>query len=180
MDDSRIIELYFARDERAIEETKAKYGRLLSSVAFGILGSRADSEECESDTYIKAWNSIPPARPTSLSAYLSKIVRNLAINRYHSNKRKCEMDLILDELSEVIPDTRRDLAEELDLKDALEGFVSKLDLTKRLIFLKRYFYMMSVMEIALDMHMSVGTVKSSLSRTRIALRKYLTERGITI
>ena len=90
------------------------------------------------------------------------------------------MDLILDELSQVIPDTNGELAEEIDLKDALEGFVKGLDLTKRLIFLKRYFYMMSLSDIAADMQISVGTVKSSLSRMRIALRKYLDERGISI
>lgn len=180
MDDNRIVELYFSRDERAIKETKAKYGRLLLSVAYGILGNRSDSEECESDTYLKAWNSIPPTRPASLSAFLSRIARNLAINRYHRNRRHNGMELILDEIAEVIPDTQGDIADEIDLRDALEEFASGLDLTKRIIFLKRYFYMMSVREIALDMQMSVGTVKSSLARTRIALKKFLTERGISI
>ena len=180
MEDKRIIELYFARDERAIDESKAKYGHLISSIAFGILVSRADAEECENDTYFKAWSSIPPVRPTSLSAYLSRIVRNLAINRYNHNKRKCEMNLILDELSEVIPDNSGDINDQIDLKDALEGFVSGLDLTKRIIFLKRYFYMMSVREIATEMQISVGTVKSSLARMRIALYKYLKERDIFI
>ena len=180
MEDNRIIELYFDRDERAITETKAKYGGLISQIAYGILGNRHDCDECESDTYLKAWNSIPPTRPLSFSAYLCRITRNLAITRYRYNKHHAEMELILDELSKVIPDTRGELAEEIDLKDALEGFVKGLDLTKRLIFLKRYFYMMSVRDIAADMHISVGTVKSSLSRMRIALKKHLDEKGISI
>ncbi|MBQ8414793.1 MAG: RNA polymerase sigma factor [Clostridia bacterium] len=182
MEDKRIIELYFARDERAIEETKSKYGRLLLSIAYRILGNRQDSEECESDTYFRTWNSVPPTNPSSLSAYLSRITRNLAINRYHRNRRSRdgEMELILDELSEVITDDGGRIDEQIALQDALEGFVGGLDMTKRLIFLKRYYYMMSLRDIARDMEISVGTVKSHLSRMRNALRNYLTERGIVI
>lgn len=182
MEDKRIIEMYFARDERAIQETKSKYGRLLLSVAYRILGNRLDSEECESDTYFRAWKTIPPTRPNSFSAYLARITRKIALNRYHRLRRRgyAEMDMILEEISEVIPDGNGDLSEELDLRDALSSFADGLDMTKRIIFLKRYFYMMSVREIAEDMEMSVGTVKSHLSRMRIALRKHLTERGIVI
>lgn len=182
MDDNRIIELYFARDERAIDETRSKYGRLLLSVAQSILGNRHDSEECESDTYFRAWNSIPPTRPLSLSAYLSRITRNIAINRYRRGKkrREGEMEIILDEISELIPDTDGDPIGEIELRDAMNGFVSGLDLTKRHIFLKRYYYMMSLQDIAGDMGMSLGTVKSHLSRMRAALKKHLTERGIAI
>ena len=182
MDDSRIIELYFARDEQAIEESKLKYGRLLLSIAQTILGNRAESEECESDTYLKAWGAIPPTRPNSLCAYLSKIIRNLALNRKRSDKRRglSEIELIYDEISAVIPDKNTDFAEEIDLRDALEGFVKELDETRRIIFLRRYFYMMSVRDIAYDMKMSVGTVKSDLYRMRMALRIYHEERGISI
>ena len=182
MEDKKIIDLYFASDEMAIEESRLKYGRLLLSIANSILNSRHESEECENDTYYRAWSSIPPTVPDSLSAYLSRIIRNLAINRYRRNKRQrsAEMDIILDELSEVIPEAQADPTEQIVLRDALEGFVRGLDLTKRLIFLKRYFYMMSVKDIALDMSVGVGTVKSHLYRTRISLQKYLTERGISI
>ena len=98
MEDSRIIELYFARDERAIEETKLKYSRLLLSVADSILSDRSLAEECESDTYLRAWNSIPPTRPTYFSAYLTRIARNFALNRLRGNRRNStpEMNLILD------------------------------------------------------------------------------------
>ena len=180
MEDKRIIELYFSRDESAIKETKSKYGKLLLSIAYNILGNRYESEECENDTYFRAWNSIPPTRPSSFSAYLSRITRNIAINRYHRNKRSTEMDLILDELSEVIPNASDDLADDISLREALGSFVDGLDVSKRMIFVKRYFYMMSVRDIASDMEISVGTVKSSLSRMRIVLKKQLAERGIYV
>ena len=88
MDDNKIIELYFARDERAIEETRTSYGRLIYSVAYNILDSAPDSEECENDTYLRTWDSIPPTRPSILSAYLSRISRNLALNRLRDEKRE--------------------------------------------------------------------------------------------
>ena len=180
MDDNKIIDLYFSRDESAIEETKTKYGKLIFSVAFRILGNHQDTEECESDTYLKAWNTIPPTVPNSLPAYLSSIARNFAITRYRVNKRHREMDRILREISEVIPEFGSDVSDEVDLRDALGEFVDGLDTQKQLVFLKRYFYMMSVAEISADMKISLGTVKSSLSRMRIALKKYLEERGISI
>ena len=180
MEDEKIIRLYFARDEQAIAETDIKYGRSCRAVAENILTSRQDSEECESDTYFKAWQTIPPTRPTSLMAYLARITRNLAINRYRRNKRGGEMGLILDELSEIIPDAAGDIDDSLDLRDAIGSFLDKLDTTRRIIFLRRYFYMMSVRDIAYEMGLSVGTVKSHLSRMRITLKKQLTERGITI
>lgn len=182
MDDKRIIELFFARDEQAIELTKEKYGRHLSSLALKILGKRGAAEECENDTYYKAWNSIPPVRPISLCAYLSKIIRNLAINRLRDERRgrPLGMTVILDEISEIIPDARGELSEELDLRDAIKGFVRGLDPTRRNLFLMRYFYMASIKDISAEMDMSEGTVKSHLHRIRNELRNYLTERGIEI
>ena len=182
MDDKRIIELFFARDERAIEETRASYGPLLRSVAMSILANRIDSEECESDTYFRAWNSIPPNSPKYLAAYLVKITRNLALNRMRDQRRRAPVKatLILDELAEIIPNDLGDPIEDIALRDAMRDFVGGLEVTKRRIFLQRYFYMRSVREIADDMDLSAGTVKSHLSRTRILLRDYLTERGINI
>ena len=182
MDDVKILELYFARDEQAIGETKNKYGRLLVSIAFNILGNYVESQECENDTYLKAWNAIPPTKPNSFCAYLSKITRNIALNKHRKKKHQIfgEMNLILDELSEVVSDSEPDFAGDIDLRDALEGFVKELDQRRQIIFLKRYFYMMSVRDIAMDMKMSVGTVKSDLSRMRVSLRKYLGERGVLI
>ena len=182
MDDRRIIDLFFARNEDAINLTKEKYGRYLNSIAFDILGDRHDAAECESDTYLRAWNSIPPTDPRSLPAYLAKIVRNIALNRIRTDTRRIplKMSLILDELSEVIPDVEGDIAERLGLRECIVGYVNGLDREKRNIFLKRYFYLMSVNDIASDMGMKVGTVKSILFRMREELRSYLNERGIEI
>lgn len=182
MDDNRIIELFFCRDEQAIELTKSKYGRYLNTVAFNILGNRSASEECESDTYYRAWNSIPPARPVSMLAYLSKITRNLALDKLREEKRAQSLraTVILDEISEILPDTSADLVYDLDLKEIMRDFVRELDPTSRNIFLKRYFYMMTVREIAFDLGIREGSVKSSLFRTRQKLRDYLKRRGVEI
>lgn len=180
LDDNRIIEMYFARDERAIEETKTSYGRLIFSVALGILSSVPDSEECENDTYLRAWNSIPPTRPEYFSAYLCKITRNLALNRIRDGKRRLNVDFILDELDGAIPDTGGDITEAMVIRDGLNEFISSLDVTKRRIFLKRYFYMQEVKEIARDMQITAGSVKVTLFRVRRELRDFLEEKGIVI
>lgn len=182
MDDSKIIELYFARDERAIEETKASYGRLLISVAMGILHNSADSEECESDTYLRTWESIPPTRPTYFSAFLTKITRNLAINRLHQNNRRAPLgpELIFEEIAEAIPDTSGDITETLELRDALNDFLESLDKTKRGVFVRRYFYMREVKQIAREMGITAGNVKVILWRVRRELRDHLEKRGIVI
>ena len=180
MDDNKIIELYFARDEQAIIETKESYGRLIYSVAYGILFSDLDSEECENDTYLHTWNSIPPTRPTYFSAYLTKISRNLAINKLRQGKRRLNAELIFDEISESIPDTQGDITEDMLLRDTINEFLGSLDKTKRQIFLKRYFYMRQVKEIAREMGITVSGVKVTLSRLRKRLREYLEQRGIVI
>lgn len=180
MDDKKIIALYLARDEEAILLTKERYGRLILSVAMNILHSAPDSEECESDTYLRAWNSIPPTLPEILSAFLAKIARNLALNRLRDGKRRLQTELVYEELAEAIPDLTGDVTEDITLRDALNGFISDLDKTKRRIFVKRYFYMQSIREIAREIGATEGAVKVSLSRTRKMLRQYLTERGIVI
>ena len=180
LDDNRIIELYFARDERAIEETKASYGRLIYSVAFTILENAPDSEECENDTYLHAWNSIPPTRPNFFSAYLTKIARNLSLNRLRDGKRSLNADLVFEEISDAIPDVQGDVAEEIELRDAMNSFVGQLGKTKRQIFLKRYFYMRSIKDISGEMGLSSVNVKVILSRTRKELREYLEERGLVV
>ena len=183
MDDNRIIDMYFARDERAVEYTSAKYSKLLFSIAFNILHSEPDSEECENDTYMKAWHSIPPERPSYFSAFLSKIVRNLSINRYIQNKSRQRMlttEKVFEEISECIPDTTLPLSEDIDLRDAVNGFIESLPDIPRKIFLKRYFYMMSVKEIALDMRISVSNVKIILMRAREKFKAYLEKAGISI
>ena len=182
MDDNRIIELYFARDESAIEETKARYGRLIYSVAYGILLSEPDSEECENDTYLRTWESIPPTRPDYFSAFLSRIARNLALNRLRDEKRRrpLGMELVYEELGEMIPQSEGDMTDDIILKDAINDFLTSLSKTKRQIFMKRYFYMRDISTIAREMGITKSGVKVSLHRIRDELRSFLTDRGIVI
>ena len=182
MEDNKIIDLYFARDESAIEETKTKYGRLLLSIATKILGDRTEGEECENDTYLRTWNTIPPTRPDYFSAFLAKITRNLALNRIRDKKKQAPLEtaLIFEELADALPDTEGDIDDDITLRDAINSFIEGLDKTKRLIFIKRYFYMKSIKDVAYEADVTVTTAKVILSRTRKLLRMYLTERGIVI
>ena len=183
MEDNKIIELYFSRNEEAIAKTKEKYGKLLFGLSYGILHSEQDAEECVSDTYMRAWQSIPPTRPSHLSAFLSKIIRNVSITKYRENKKRRSIistELILDEMLECIPDNRCDEVDDIALRDALNGFLAGLDKNKRIIFVKRYFYMKSTKDIAEDMGMRSGAVKTTLSRTRSLLREYLEREGVNI
>lgn len=183
MDDKGIISLYFKRDQQAIAETKDKYGRLLFSVAYNILYSEGDSEECVDDTYMKAWQVIPPTVPAILSAFLSKITRNIALNRYRDGKRRgrnLTAELILDEIAEAVPDTGGDIAGDLALRDSLNRFLDSLERRQRVVFLKRYFYMCPTKDIARDMGMTQSAVKTSLSRTRAKLREHLEREGIRL
>lgn len=186
MDDSKIVEMYLERDENAIGETKNKYGRYCHYIAYNILNSILDSEECVNDTYLATWNSIPPSKPKSLRAYIGKITRNIALNRYHLNrakKRSDSVELALDELNEAIPDTSTDgraLTDELTLKYALNTFVGSLKQETREIFVRRYWYLSSIKEIARDYGLTESKVKVTLLRTRELLREYLRKEGIVI
>ena len=182
MEDSNIIALYFSRDERAIEETKEAYGRLIYSVAYNVLKLEPDSEECENDTYLRAWESIPPTKPSYFSAFLSKISRNLAINRLRDNGRRKPLgaEVILDEIEDILPDTTGDITDEIALRDALNDFLGSLPATKRQIFMKRYFFMREIREIARELGIGVSSVKVSLMRLRSELREFLESRGIVI
>lgn len=179
MDDKSIIELYFARDERAIEETRAKYGALLLNIARGILGNEQDCEECESDTYLQVWSTIPPERPVYFRAFVARIMRNLALNRVRTNKRRSSYELlaIREEISSL---GVKDMCDEIELREAIREFVSGLDATRRNVFVQRYFYMLPIRSIALEQGLGVSNVKSILSRTRAKLRLFLTERGFTV
>ena len=183
MDDKRIIELYFDRDELAIDETRVKYGKLLNHVAFSILNSCEDSEECVDDTYLKAWQSMPPTRPSILSAFLCRITRNLSINRYMQNRayrKHFNADAVLEEIGECVPDTAAPISDTLTLRDAINGFLSTLGEVPRKIFVKRYFYMLSIKEISRDIKTSTSYIKVSLMRTREKFKAYLEKAGISI
>jgi RNA polymerase sigma-70 factor (ECF subfamily) len=181
VDDNKIIDLYFVRNENAIKQTKAKYGRLLFGVSYGILHSVPDAEECINDTYMKVWNSIPPQRPSYFSAFLTKIARNLSLNRYWQNKRRygtVAAEAIFDEIAECIPAPASDVAEDIDIRDCLNRFLSGLGNKSRVVFVKRYFFMRSIREISDETGMSESAVKVTLSRLRVLLKERLEREGI--
>lgn len=185
MEDSQIIELYWNRSESAISETSNKYGRLLRNIALNILGNYSDAEECENDTYVAAWNNIPPTRPNVFSAFLSRIVRNISINRYEYNrakKRNGEYDLILSELEECIAaDTSvEDDYAAGEISGYIDDFLKSQKQEVRVIFVRRYWYADSVKDIAERMRITESKVKTVLFRTRSKLQEYLAERGVTV
>lgn len=184
MDDKMIVELYFERSEAAIEETRKKYGKYCHKIAYNILFSDPDAEECVNDTYLRAWFAMPPQRPNRLSAFLAKITRNLALDRYFAakaQKRALYAETPLDELSECLPDeTQGDPADEIVLRDALNEFLASLPAQTRIIFMRRYFYFCSVKEIAAGLSLTESNVKVILHRTREGLRQYLSTKGILI
>ena len=180
MEDHQIIELYFARDELAIEETAKRYGGVCMQVSMDILRDRMDAEECVSDTWLKTWHSIPPQRPTILKAFLCRITRNLSINRLRERKAKRrdrDMTLSLEELEGVlsIPEDKSE-----GLSELISEFLRSLDREDRLLFMGRYWHGQSVKELADRMGLSANAATVRLHRIREELRDFLTERGITV
>lgn len=183
MDDRKIIELFWSRSEKAISETDAKYGKYCFSIAYNILANEQDAEESVSDTYWAAWNQIPPKRPQWLSVFLGKITRNISINRYKTrtaHKRGSgEIALALEELEECVSGSC-DLQQEVERKELeakIRCFLQTLSETNRIIFLKRYWALESIPQIAEEMCISLPKVKSCLHRTRVKLGHYLQEEG---
>ena len=186
MEDFEIVEMYWDRNENAITETDRKYGKYCRKIAFSIVTNKEDMEECVNDTYLQTWNSLPPQRPERLSTYLGKICRNISINLYEkltAEKRGGnETDACLDELSELIGGSS-EVEEQLDLSvltDLINKFLKKCEKQARTVFVQRYWYMMSVKEIAKENRMSDSNVKMTLSRTRDKLKVYLEEEGYSI
>lgn len=183
MDDLGIVRLYHARDEAAIKATADKYGAYCYSIAYNILQSHSDSEESVNDTYLDAWNSMPPHSPSVLSVFLGKITRRISIDKWRKRRAERrgggETSLLLDELAECIPDTN-DVESTVDahaLEAVIDSFVRSLSDTERRIFLRRYWYAEPVAVISDDYGFSVSKVKSSLLRTRKKLRSILTKEG---
>ena len=184
MEDRKIIELFFERSEKAIEETEKKYGRYISAVADSILASNEDTEEIVNDTYLRAWNSIPPQKPTKFRAYLATIARNLALDRYSAKRSEREnvaAEAVLDELADCLPDSSElSPADEFVLRGAVNSFLASLDAKTRVVFMRRYWYMMPIAKIAVMSGMSESNVKTTLYRTRLAFREHLEKEGITV
>ena len=183
MEDTKIVQLYWDRDQKAISETATKYGNYCTSIAKNILGNNEDAEECVNDTYMNAWNSMPPHRPNMLSTFLGKITRNLSFNRYkHNNADKrggSEISAVLDELSECVSgkDNVEQEIEYNELVKAIDSFLDMLSPEKRSIFICRYWYTDSISEIAKQFNMRENTVSMTLNRIRLKLQKHLKERG---
>lgn len=184
MEGKEIIELFFKRDESAVEKTAETYGSYCKKIAMNILDSHEDSEECVNDAFLKAWELIPPNRPEKLSAFLGKLTRNLAINKlkYRSAEKRGSLksDLILDELSEVISDNSSvELEQERkELIREINGFLRKLPGQKRNVFIRRYWYCDSVKEIAVSNGLSENNVSVILNRTRKKLKQHLEKKGM--
>ena len=182
MEDKKIVELYWARDEEAITQTSVKYGGMMHATSKSIVGSHEDAEECVNDAYLAAWNSMPENRPTYLGGYMAKIIRNISLNRYdrnHAAKRQ-GVQVVFEELEGCLTDysTPEEEYEQGCLKEVLDNFLESLDEQKRVIFLRRYFYTDSIAEIAQRMQMSEGKIKSILFRLRGQLAATLKEAGV--
>lgn len=181
MDDIKIIELFFLRSEQAVAETKTKYNSLCMKIANTILQSYEDSEECVSSSYLKLWNAIPPKNPDSLCGYLCKTVRNTALSLFKKLNRH-SYDEQYDELDEIIPSDKT-VEQEYDSKmlgENINNFLGTAKQKNREIFTARYYFNMSIKQIADEFNMSETAVRSRLLRTRAELREYLSERGVTV
>ena len=183
MEEKDIVSLYFLRDERAIEQSDSCYGRYLYTVAYTILQNAEDAKECVNDGYFRAWNAIPPEKPRFLKAYLARIVRNLALNRQRgrtAEKRQGQVDGAFEELSGILSEKELTMDEQLALKDVVNRFLSGLPKNRRILFMQRYWYFLSVKDIAEKNGMGESAVKVSLMRTRNAFKKHLEKEGFIL
>lgn len=185
MEDSQILELFRSRSQDALIRTQEKYGRYCQSIAFHILGTENDAEECVNDTLLRAWNAIPPEKPDRLSVFLGKITRNLALDRFrHENAEKrggSQVPTALEELEEALPDGETaDFADSIALRDALNRFLRELPEDSRRMFLMRYWRLCTISEVAEKCGGGESRVKMRLSRIRGQLKLFLEQEGIGI
>lgn len=184
MEDHELIDLYWNRCDKAILETSKKYGRYCNTIAYNILKSAQDSEECVNDTYLKTWNAIPKDKPKIFSAYLGKITRNLAINRYHKKKAQKrgsgQINLVLEELENCISSNHsiENQIESQGIREILNQFLEDLKKEDRIIFVRRYWYVDSIKDISKRLGLSESKIKSVLFRARKKLKQYLEEKGV--
>ena len=184
MDDSKIIELYFERDDRAIKETQIKYGKLCHRIAYNILNNYEDSEECVNDTYVGVWNAIPPTRPNNFMSFVCKIARNLSLKRLEfmqREKRSADVLLSLDELASVLPDERYapDVSDE-EVGKLNSKFLRTQKEDARNVYIRKYYFFDSIGEIAERFGFTESKVKNMLFYTRNKLRDYLIKEGVKI
>ena len=184
MNDEQIIQMFFTRNEDAIRQTDGRYGAKLTRLSENIVGSREDAQECVNDTWLKAWNTIPPQKPQHLAAYLGRLTRNASIDCMRTRTRKQrgghETELVLEELQDCIAhsaNVEREI-EGRELTAAINAFLGTLSAFDRNVFVCRYWYLDPVRDIAKAAHASESRIKSILFRLRKKLRKYLTEEGL--
>lgn len=183
MEDERIVQLYWDRDQSAIRESDQKYGKYCFTVANRILDSREDSYECVNDTWHNAWRAIPPEKPAKLKPFFSRITRNLALDRYayhNTQKRNTRLETAMDEYWQCVPNGELPLDDKLVLKDLLNRFLASLDKQTRIIFLQRYWYVCTTREIARNVGLSESNVNVILHRTRNKFKLYLQKEGISV
>lgn len=184
MDDQKIINLYVARNEEAIQLTDRAYGARLFRISQNILRCQEDAEECVSDTYLRTWNSIPPTMPRSLFSYLAKICRNLSLTKLdwtRAAKRKAEVVSLTQEMEQCIPDVRRNTdLEERELGRILNAFLSTLSPENQMVFVRRYWFVETTAEIAARYGIRESTLITRLYRIRLKLADYLSKEGINV
>jgi len=184
LEDNKIIDLFFARNEDAIVETDAAYGRRLFALANNVLQNREDAQECVSDTYLKTWDTIPPLRPQFFFGYLAKLCRHFSLGKLdwkNAAKRKAEVVALTQEMENCVPDTRReDELEGKELGRLLNAFLRQQTPENRMVFLRRYWYADTVAEIAQRYGISENAVMTRLHRTRKRLNSYLQKEGIPV
>ncbi len=184
--DEKIIELYFFRDEAAISKTDEKYGKNVHRIAYNILHDRLDSEECKNDTYLSVWNTIPPTRPKVFPAYLSRIIRNIAVNRYKERSAKkrvpSEFTVSLDEFYDVILSVgaEEDEYSAGELSELITAYVKTLPERCRFIFIGRYYMSETIEHIAKELSVGNATVHRELSKIKDGLRVYLLRNGVNV
>ena len=183
MEDREIVDRFWERSETALTETKAKYGGYCYAIAFRILNSAPDAEECTNEAYYAAWNAISPHRPTRLSIFLGKLTRNLALNGYlhdHAQKRNHQLDSIFEELEAVLPsgDGEDPVADKVILKCLINRFLSGLPKQTRMLFVRRYWYLDTIDELAEEFGKTETNIKVTLFRTRNKLKSFLEKEEI--
>lgn len=183
MDDEKIIEMFFDRNELALNETEQKYGRYCFAVSYRILNSNEDSEECVNDTWLAAWNAIPPKKPDSLRGFLARICRNISLDRLDflkADKRNQNVTEAFEELEAFLSGGEENIPEEMFMREAVNRFLASLDRKTRIIFMRRYWYFCSIPEIAESMGISENSVRVTLHRTKLRMKSFFEKEGITI
>lgn len=182
LSDTEIVELLWQRSETGLAKVEQKYSRLCYRLAMNLLGQREDAEECVNDVYLAVWDTIPPNRPASLTAYIGRVTRNIAISRLRKREARCrkgEGTVLLDELAECLPDpTGSDPADDLTLRDALTSFLDRLPVEDRVLMIRRYYHGDPIETIAKDLGIRTGTARVRIHRLRERLREHLQANGI--